>query len=78
MVYFKMGTFNRSLNSNMSTRGWTAVRLPEKLNREEAFIWCYKNFGKPGFLSDRRWAPLEFTIQFRDKKDAMWFKIKWG
>lgn len=62
----------------MSTGGWTSIHIPQHLNKEELYSWCQTNFGPPGFLSDRRWTPLEFTFQFRDKEDAVWFKLKWG
>lgn len=61
----------------MTTRGWTAVPLPSTYNRIEMISWCSEHFGMPGFLLDRRWAPLDYTIQFKNQEDAVWFKLKW-
>lgn len=45
-------------------------------NRDEILKWCEDHFGPEGLI-DHRWAALEFTIQFRDKKDRDWYILRW-
>lgn len=54
-----------------------AADLPEYATEaDDAIAWCEEQYGKPGF--NERWMPLQFTIQFRDKKDRDWFILRWG
>jgi hypothetical protein len=42
----------------------------------DVLAWCRDNFGEPGFRE--RWMALEYTIQFRDKRDRDWYILRWG
>jgi hypothetical protein len=44
--------------------------------RTDILVWCRETFGEPGFR--KRWMPLDYTIQFRDKKDRDWYMLRWG
>lgn len=64
----------------MSTRYKTAIsvglRHAADLKGPESIRWCTENFGESGPLVGR-WMPLQFTIQFRDRKDRDWYLLKW-
>lgn len=45
-------------------------------SHEEVMEWCTEQFGQPGFQN--RWMALDWTIQFREKKDRDWFFLRWG
>ena len=48
----------------------------------QVFQWCEDNFGPMVQHPDAwsRWAPgaAWSTIRFRDARDYMWFKLRWG
>lgn len=52
-----------------------AADLP-KADYTEVINWLREHYGEPGFKE--RWMPLDFTVQFRDKKDRDWFFLRWG
>lgn len=55
-----------------------AVELPTYAkDADEAIDWCREQYGEPSLITGR-WMPLQFTIQFRDKKDRDWFVLRWG
>lgn len=54
-----------------------AVDIPQYAEDADAAIaWCHEQYGEPGFKE--RWMCLEYTIQFRDKRDRDWFFLRWG
>jgi hypothetical protein len=44
---------------------------------EGLFEWCEQQFG-PHDLINGRWEPLEYTIQFKYRKDRDWFLLRWA
>lgn len=55
-----------------------AVELPSSTNDiNEVLKWCENHYGPPALITGR-WMPLEFTIQFKEKKDRDWFILRWG
>ena len=52
------------------------VEYPNKVTKQEVINWCSEHYGAPGFKN--RWMLLDWTIQFRDKKDRDWFLLRWG
>lgn len=52
------------------------LEYPAGAVREEVLDWCRQHYGEPGFKE--RWMYLEFTIQFREKRDRDWFYLRWG
>jgi hypothetical protein len=44
--------------------------------RLDVLSWCIDTFGEPGF--SKRWIALDYTIQFRDKRDRDWYILRWG
>jgi hypothetical protein len=46
----------------------------------QRYNWCLANLG-PGLESPPRWEPIGIgnpKFRFRDPKDEMWFKLRWG
>lgn len=52
------------------------VEFPKNCYKQEILEWCRENYGEPGFKA--RWMHLDWTIQFRDKKDRDWYFLRWG
>jgi hypothetical protein len=63
---------------NTRTAGRYAVEYPRARvdDTTNVLTWCEENFGESGFK--QRWVYLDYTIQFRDKKDRDWFILRWG
>jgi hypothetical protein len=53
-----------------------AADYPKSTAQYEVLAWCRHQYGEPGFLE--RWMALDWTIQFRDKRDRDWFFLRWG
>ena len=55
-----------------------AVEFPQARANDKTNVleWCKDTFGEPGFRE--RWMALEYTIQFRDKRDRDWYILRWG
>ena len=55
-----------------------AVEFPKARadDTTDVLSWCRDNYGEPGFKE--RWMPLDWTIQFRDRRDRDWFVLRWG
>lgn len=52
-----------------------AASFPRE-RRQEAVEWCIEHFGPfTGFKG--RWMPLDYTIQFRDEEDRLFFTLRW-
>lgn len=65
---------------NMLTRSGIrySAELPHyAIDADDAIAWCEEQYGPPSLLNGR-WYPLEFTIQFADKKDRNWYLLRWG
>lgn len=45
--------------------------------REAAIAWCTEHFGPATFLKGR-WFALDYTIQFRDEEDRLFYTLKWN
>lgn len=50
--------------------------------QDEVIKWCTEKFGPCGKFPNNnkndRWVALEWTIQFRDRKDRNWFLLRWS
>lgn len=55
-----------------------AVEFPQARagDTTDVLAWCQQQYGEPGFT--QRWMALEYTIQFRERRDRDWFVLRWG
>ena len=45
---------------------------------DKRYNWCLENLG-PATDYPPRWQPVgNMAFRFRDPKDEMWFKLRWG
>jgi len=56
----------------------SGLRYSAYINGPESIEWCRQSFGEPGPLTSGRWAALQYTIQFRDRKDRDWYQLRWS
>lgn len=56
-----------------------AAELPttRTANIAEVLKWCEEHYGPPSIMNGR-WVALDYTVQFKERKDRDWFILRWG
>ena len=50
----------------------------DNIRFNQRYDWCLENLG-PALDYPPRWQPVgNLAFKFRDPKDEMWFKLRWG
>lgn len=44
---------------------------------KELFEWCTEQFGPDNILTGR-WFALEYTVQFKHRRDRDWYLLRWS
>jgi hypothetical protein len=63
-----------------SRSNWYEADLPRPTSSAEVLAWCTDQFGPHPVVSDAwsRWYYSMDTLYFRDKRDYIWFTLRWS
>ena len=55
----------------------SGIRYSADIAGPDAIEWCREQYGEPNILNGR-YVVLQWTIQFKYRKDRDWYMLRWG
>lgn len=76
MIKGQAMSFTKGFTKGQEFNIWAASTNNSDFNQR--YQWCLENLG-PALDYPPRWQPIgNCGFRFRDLKDEMWFKLRWG